>query len=160
MGNTCSPWFETPRFARLLTMRLSKLRSLTFPRRAGVDRKRMDAAGKLARKCLVDHAVTLDPALSAERLRHDMNPEVGLPAWPVAGVALVLMRFIHNIEALRRKRSRELFGNEGLNLHGTDLCEGRAGVNGRARRTPGTTLGKIICQDLKVPSPTPHSVRS
>jgi hypothetical protein len=43
----------------------------------------------------------------------------------------VLMRFIHNIEALRRECSRELFGNEGLNLHGIDLCEGRAGVNGR-----------------------------
>ena len=61
-----------------------------------------------------------------------MDPEVGLAARPVPGVALVLMRFIHNIEAQRRKRSRELFGNEGLNLHGTDLCEGRAGVNGGA----------------------------
>jgi hypothetical protein len=45
----------------------------------------------------------------------------------------VLMRFIHNIEALRRERGREFVGNEGLNLHGTDLCEARVGVNGHIR---------------------------
>ena len=84
-----------------------------------MDRQRVHAAGELTRKCLIDHAVALDPALSVERLRHDMNPEMGLAARPVAGVALVLMRFIHNIEALRRERGRELFGNLGLNLHGT-----------------------------------------
>ena len=44
---------------------------------------------------------------------------MGLAAGPVAGVALVLMRFIHNVEALRRERRRELFGDLGLNLHGT-----------------------------------------
>ena len=84
-----------------------------------MNRQRMDAARKLARKCLVDHAVAFDPALSVKRLRHDMNPEVGLAARPVAGMALVLMRFIHNIEIRRRERGRELFGNLGLNLHGT-----------------------------------------
>ena len=84
-----------------------------------MNRQRVDAAGKLARKRLVDHAVAIEAALSAERLRHDMNPEVGLAARPVAGMALVLMRFIHNIEALRRERRRELLGNLGLNLHGT-----------------------------------------
>jgi hypothetical protein len=31
----------------------------------------------------------------------------------------VLMRFIHNIEILRRERGRELFGDLGLNQHGT-----------------------------------------
>src|SRR4029079_7766677 len=98
-----------------------------------MDRQRVHAAGQLTRKCLVNHAVPLDPALSPERLRHDMNPEMGLAAQPVPGVSLVLMRFIHNIEALRRECSRELFGHEGLNLHGTDLCEARAGVNGRIR---------------------------
>ena len=61
----------------------AEVTALAFPRRAGVDRQRMDAAGKLTRKCLVDHAVALDPALSAERLRHDMNPEMGLAARPV-----------------------------------------------------------------------------
>ena len=68
-----------------------------------MDRQCVDAAGKLTRKCLIDHTVALDPALSAERFRHDINPEMSLSARPGAGVALVLMRFIHNIEALRRE---------------------------------------------------------
>ena len=84
-----------------------------------MDRERVHAAGEFTRKCLIDHAVALDPALSAERLRHDMNPEMGLAAGSGSGVALVLMRFIHNIEICRRERGRELFGNLGLNLHGT-----------------------------------------
>ena len=74
----------------------------------------MHAARELARKRLVDHAVTLDPALSAERLRHDMNPEMGLAARPVAGMALVLVRFIHHVEALRREGGGQLFGDPGL----------------------------------------------
>ena len=79
----------------------------------------MHAAREFTRKCLVDHAVALDPALSAERLRHDHDPEMGLAARPVAGMAFVLMRFIHNVEALRRESGGELVGNLGLNLHGT-----------------------------------------
>lgn len=35
--------------------------------------------------------VALDPALAAERRRHDMNPEMRLTAGPVAGVALMQM---------------------------------------------------------------------
>jgi hypothetical protein len=50
-------------------------------------------------------------------------------------MAGVLMRFIHNVEALRRERGGEFFGDPGLNLHGTDLCEGCAGVNPK-QRTP------------------------
>ena len=84
-----------------------------------MDRERVHAAGEFTRKCLIDHAVALDPALSAERLRHDMNPEVGLAARAGSGVALVLMRFIHNIETLRRERGGELVGNQGFDLHGT-----------------------------------------
>ncbi len=50
----------------------------------------MDAAGELTVKYGIDHAMALDPALSAERLRHDIDPEMGLSARPVAGVALML----------------------------------------------------------------------
>src|SRR6185312_9705982 len=82
-----------------------------FPRGAGVDRQRVDAACEFAGKRLVDHAVALDPALSAERLRHDVDPEMGLPARPMAGVALMPMRFIDHVEALRRKRGGKLFGD-------------------------------------------------
>jgi hypothetical protein len=39
----------------------------------------------------------------------------------------VLMRFIHHIEALRRKRGCKLVGNLGLNLHGTSGMRGCCG---------------------------------
>ena len=63
----------------------------------------MHAARKLTGKCLIDHAMAFDAAFSADRFRHDMDPEMSLPARPGPGVALVLMRFIRNVEALRRK---------------------------------------------------------
>jgi hypothetical protein len=44
---------------------------------------------------------------------------VRLAARPGAGMAFVLMRFIHDIETLRRERAGELFRDLGLNLHGT-----------------------------------------
>ena len=40
---------------------------------------------------LIDHAMTFDPALSIERLRHNIHPEVGFAAGPMAGVALMQM---------------------------------------------------------------------
>jgi hypothetical protein len=51
-----------------------------FARRRGMDGERVDAAFELTDKCFVDHAVALDPALPAERLRHNMHPEMSLPA--------------------------------------------------------------------------------
>src|SRR5258707_14805200 len=104
----------------------------------------MDASRELTRKGLVDHAVALDPALAAERLRHDRDPEMGLTARPMAGMALVLMRFVRNVEALRRERCGELFGDPGLNFHGTDLCEAGATVN---RNEAARPVRKTICQD-------------
>ena len=90
-----------------------------FPRRAGVDRQRMYAGGEFARKYLVNHAMALDPALTAERLRYDMNPEMRLPARPMAGMANVLVRFVHHIEALRRESRGQFVRNETLYLHGS-----------------------------------------
>src|SRR5919109_1583732 len=55
--------------------------------RGGMDRKGVHAAGELTGKCRINHAVTLDPALSPERLGHDINAEMGLSAWPVTGMA-------------------------------------------------------------------------
>jgi len=51
----------------------------------------MHAAGELIRKRRVDHAVALDPGFPLECLRHDVDPEMGLAAWPASGVAGVLM---------------------------------------------------------------------
>lgn len=79
----------------------------------------MHAAGQFTGKCLVDHAVALDPALSAKRFRHNMNTEVRLPALPVSGMSRVLMRLILHVETLRRKRGGELFGYLSSDIHGT-----------------------------------------
>ena len=46
-----------------------------------------------------------------------MNPKVRLPARPVAGMTLVLMRFIHHVEGLRRESGRNL-GDHWVFQHG------------------------------------------
>jgi hypothetical protein len=48
-----------------------------------MDGERVDAAFELTNKCFIDHSVALKPALPAERLRHNMHPEMSLPALPV-----------------------------------------------------------------------------
>ena len=59
--------------------------------------------GELGRKQLVNHAVTFEPGLSFERVRHDIHPVVRLPTWPVPGMAFVLVRFVKHLQALRRE---------------------------------------------------------
>ena len=83
-----------------------------------MDRKRMDAAGELGGQRRIDHAVTLDPALSFERFRHDMDPEMGLAAGTVAGMTFVAMRFIDNVETFRSESAGQLFPDEILDEHG------------------------------------------
>ena len=70
-----------------------------FARRRGVDGERMHAAFKLSDKCLVDHPVTLEPALPAERLRHDIYPEMSFPALSMSGMPDVLVGFVDHVEA-------------------------------------------------------------
>ena len=67
----------------------------------------MDAGGQFGRKNLIDHAVTFDPALPAEGFRYDMNPEMTFTARPMARMPLVAVRFILDIEALRKARAED-----------------------------------------------------
>ena len=62
-----------------------------FSRRLGVDRQGVHGAGEFSRQCRVNHAVAFDPALPFEGGRHDIDPEMRLAAWPVAGMALMQM---------------------------------------------------------------------
>ena len=59
----------------------------------------MHAARKFGRKRRIDHAVALDPGPSAEGFRHNINPEMRLPAWPVSRMPLMLVGFIDNAQA-------------------------------------------------------------
>jgi len=53
-----------------------------------------------------------------------------------------------HVEALRRERGGELFGNPGLNSMKLTMRGWRFGQSGRS----STTVRKTICQDLKVSS--------
>jgi len=83
-----------------------------------MDGKRMHAAGKFAREGFVDHAVALDPALSPERFRHDIKPEMSLAAGAMPGVAFMPMRFVFDAKAFRCESGAQLFRDEILSWHG------------------------------------------
>jgi hypothetical protein len=134
---------------------------LSLARRVGMDRKRVDAAGQLGGKNLVDHAMTFDPALPTEGFRHDMNPEMTFTAWPMPRMTLVAVRFILHIEALRREGGGELFGDPGSNLH--ERLPKRMAGSGQPDANDASfdaSLGKTFCQDLKVNAAPSHNVRS
>jgi hypothetical protein len=75
------------------------------------------AAGKLAGERRVDHAVALDPALSAKGFRHDIESEMSLAAGPVSGMAFMPVGFILDIEALGCESIAQLFGDYIACLH-------------------------------------------
>ena len=83
-----------------------------------MDRQRVHAAGKLGGKRRVDHAVTLEPALPAERFRHDIKPVVGLAARAGAGMAGVLVGLVLDPQTLGRESLLQPFGNPILSAHG------------------------------------------
>ena len=101
-----------------------------FARRRGVDGKGVDAGCELTGKYRVDHAVALQPALSAEGLRHDMNAKMGLPARPMPGVPRVLVGFVDHVEGLRRESLGQLLCDEIGGPHAARLGEDSPLVNG------------------------------
>ena len=63
----------------------------------GMDGERMHAASQLGAKCVVDHAVAFEPALSAKGLSHNMHPEMSLPAGAMGSMPDVLMGFVQHL---------------------------------------------------------------
>ena len=82
-----------------------------------MDGKRVDAALKFVRQRRIDHAMAFEPALPAEGLRHDIKPEMSLAAWPMPGMAFMQMRFILDMDALRRKGRQEFCCDDVLHAH-------------------------------------------
>lgn len=70
-------------------------------RRSGVYGERMDAGLEFVSEGLVDHAMTSDPALSAERASYDINSEMRFSAGSMSGVALMLMGLVEHLQAQR-----------------------------------------------------------
>ena len=74
-----------------------------------MNRERVNAALQFRGERRIDHPVALDPALPLEGLGHNINPEMRLPARPVARMALMLVRFIDNTQARRGESPGQLF---------------------------------------------------
>jgi hypothetical protein len=63
----------------------------------------MDRSGQLLGQHLVDHPLTLHPALVGEGGRDQRDREMALAALPRAGVARVLFGVVADVDALRRE---------------------------------------------------------
>jgi hypothetical protein len=88
-----------------------------------MNRKRVHAAGKLARQRRIDHAMALDPALPAKGFRHDIEAEMSLAAGPVAGMAFVPMRLVLDVKALGCESVVQLFRDYIACMHGKWLWQ-------------------------------------
>ena len=69
----------------------------------------MNAVREFGCEQLIYHAVAFQPGLSFEGIRHNINAEMCLSARPVPGMALMLVRFVKHLEALRRESRGQLF---------------------------------------------------
>ena len=82
----------------------------------------MHAAFKLTRQRRIYHAMAFEAALPVEGLRHDIESEMGFAARPVSGMALVVMGFIFDTQALRRESRRQFCRDDIVHGHGNDLA--------------------------------------
>ena len=101
-----------------------------------MDRERMHAAGKFVRQRGIDHAMPLEPALPAKGLRHDIESEMGFTAGPVPGMALVPMRFILDMKALRCESVAQLFRDQIACVHGTSMNPKVTGFSDKIMLSP------------------------
>jgi hypothetical protein len=74
-----------------------------------VYRERMDARRELAGERRIDQAMTIEPALPLEGLRHDIDPEMRLAAFPVPGMPGMLMGLVDHAQTLWRESLGQLF---------------------------------------------------
>jgi hypothetical protein len=82
-----------------------------------VDGQCVHTTGKFGGKRHIDQTITLEPALSGERLRYDIHPEMTLPAGTVARVALVPVRLIDDAQAFRPESFGQLPCDEVVGSH-------------------------------------------
>jgi hypothetical protein len=133
-----------------LGLRDAQMSRPAFARRRGVDRERVDAAFELTDKCFVDHAVALEPALPAERLRHNIHAEMSLPALAMSGMPGVLVGFVHHLEARGSESLGQLLRDEIAPCHGVGIAGARPTGQCRATRENAQTRlslssGAAIC---------------
>ena len=113
--------------------------------------ERVHAAGELAGQRGIDHAVALEPALSAESFRYNIESEMGFAARAMSGMPFVPMRFIFDMQAPRRECRLQPRGNDVLHSHSGRPSE----VEALMSTTP--TRAFATCQVLKVPPTRSHN---
>jgi hypothetical protein len=101
---------------RLVAQRV-RSRLETLSRRCGVDGERMHAAGELAGERRIDHAMAFESALPAKGRRYDIDSEMRFAARSVTCMAVVLMRFILDIEAFGCESVAQLFCDQIVGMH-------------------------------------------
>src|SRR5262249_35158862 len=94
---------------------------LAFSRRPRVNRERMHGTCELVGKRRINHAVPLDPALSFESSRHNIDPEVRLAARPVAGMTLMQMRLVLDFKAFGKESFAQLVRDSLARVHVEEL---------------------------------------
>jgi hypothetical protein len=82
-----------------------------------VNSEGVHATGKLGGKGRIDQAMTLEPALSGEGLRHDIHSEMTFPAGTMTSVALVPVRLIKHPQARRAESFGQLPCDEVVGSH-------------------------------------------
>jgi hypothetical protein len=100
-----------------------------------MDGERMHAALELSDKDLVDQAVALEAALPAERLRHNIYPEMRLPALAMPGVPGVLVGFVHHLEQRGVESPGQLFRDDITPGHGLGITGSEPARQSMARKT-------------------------
>src|ERR1700692_4675769 len=98
-------------------------------------RGRMHGATEFRRERRVNHAVALDPALPFEGRRYNIHPEVRLTAGSVAGMALMKMRFVSNLEAFGEERFAQLVCDSVPGAHGGGIKSADLFRQWRCRRS-------------------------
>src|SRR5262245_32555955 len=76
---------------------------------------------ELRHECFVHHAVALDSALPSEGIRHNMNPEMALAAFPMAGVTSVMVGFVEHVKPCGCEGPSELLQDGVAGIHGWRL---------------------------------------
>ena len=75
----------------MTSQNLLQVLNSALPGRCRVNGERMDAASEFRGQRRIDHAVTFEPALPSERLRHDIDSEMRLPTRPMSSVHRMLV---------------------------------------------------------------------
>ncbi len=121
-----------------------------------MDGERMHAALELGDKGFVDHAVALEPALPAERLSHDVYPEMRFPALAMPGVPGVLVGFVHHLEPRGVESPGQLFRDaitpgHGLGITGSEPA-GQSTLRPQASKCRGCSMRPNLATLIGTPA--------